>query len=191
MSVDRSPVDRESWEAAVRHLYEDAHPFDATGPRRHADWVLDVLAVMARVPDPRGWAGLDDDASDPEREASPLYPFVAHPPEYVAQRLREIDRDSAENLLLALTDDGCRMSSLHRFAESEEELRAMVGTVLARYGDGASYYTNVTRPGPVPGRLDFTTSGWGYSPLTVYSEDYGLVVVTDTEVGMFWNSADY
>lgn len=122
-----------------------------------------------------------------------MYPFLAHPPEYVAARLYEIDRISAENLLLALTDDSCRLSSLRRFTESEEELRAMVGTVLARYGDGASYHTNVTRPGPerIPGRLDFTTPDWGYSPLTAYTEDYGLVVVTDTEVGMFWNFADH
>ncbi|WP_328718894.1 hypothetical protein OHT52_04885 [Streptomyces sp. NBC_00247] len=193
MSVDRTPVDQKSWETAVRHLYEDSFPYDATGPRRHPDWILDVLALMARVPDPRGWAGLDDEARAPERQASPMYPFLAHPPEYVAARLYEIDRISAENLLLALTDDSCRLSSLRRFTESEEELRAMVGTVLARYGDGASYHTNVTRPGPerIPGRLDFTTPDWGYSPLTAYTEDYGLVVVTDTEVGMFWNFADH
>lgn len=45
-------IDQTSWEAAVRHLYEDAYPYDATGPRRHENWVLDVLALMARAPDP-------------------------------------------------------------------------------------------------------------------------------------------
>ncbi|MFF0434901.1 hypothetical protein ACFYU9_22020 [Streptomyces sp. NPDC004327] len=174
-------VDQTAWEAAVRHLYEDAYPYDATGPRRHDDWVLDVLAVMARaVPDPRGWAGLDDGAA-----------FAGHPPEYVAARLKEIDRESAENLLLALTDDGCTLAGLERFTESEEELRAMARTVLARYGDGAVYLTNVDRPGRGPGTLDFTTRDWAYSPLSVYSEDYGLVVVTDTEVAVFWNFSDY
>ncbi|MEU8761070.1 hypothetical protein [Streptomyces sp. NPDC048659] len=184
-------VDQAAWEAAVRHLYEDAYPYDATGPRRHEDWVLDVLAVMGRVPDPRGWAGLDDAADDPERAASPVYPFAARPAEYVRARLYEIDRGSAENLLLALTDDGCALSNLDRFAESEEELRAMARTVLARYGDGAVFHTNVTRPGGPPGTLDFTSPNWGYAPLGVYSEDYGLVVVSDTEVGLFWNFSDY
>jgi hypothetical protein len=184
-------VDQTSWEAAVRHLYEDAYPYDATGPRLHEDWVLDVLALMARVPDPRGWAGLDDAAHSPEREGFPTYPFTVHPPQYVAERLREIDRDSAENLLLALTDDKCALSNLERFTESEEELRAMARTVLARYGDAASYHTNVTRPGRAPGTLDFTTSHWGYGPLSVHSEDYGLIVVSETEVGMFWNFSDY
>ncbi|MFD9604364.1 hypothetical protein [Streptomyces sp. NPDC059970] len=184
-------VDQTSWEAAVRHLYEDAYPYDATGPRRHEDWVLDVLALMARVPDPRGWAGLDDAAQNPEREASPTYPFVAHPPEYIARRLQEIDQDSAENLLLALTDDRCTLSNLRRFTESEEELRAMARTVLARYGDEATYHTNVSKRGSKPGTLDFTTPNWGYSPLSVYSEDCGLIVVSDTEVGMFWNFSDY
>ncbi|MFC9173969.1 MULTISPECIES: hypothetical protein [Streptomyces] len=185
------PVDQKSWEAAVRHLYEDACPYDATGARRHEDWILDVLALMARVPDPRGWTGLDDTAQHPEREASPTYPFVAHPPEYVARRLQKIDGGSAENLLLALTDDGCTLSNLARFTESQGELREMARTILARYGEGASYHTNVNKPGHVRGTLDFTTSDWAYSPLSVYSEDYGLIVVSDAEVGMFWNFSDY
>jgi hypothetical protein len=68
----------------------------------------------------------------------------------------------------------------------------MARTILARYGDAATYHTNVSRPGPVPGTLDFTTSHWGYNPLSdVYSEDCGLIVVSDTEVGMFWNFSDY
>ncbi|MBK0373884.1 hypothetical protein ACF07U_28065 [Streptomyces californicus] len=186
------PLEQNSWEAAVRHLFEDAYPYDATGPRRHKDWVLDVLKLMARaVPDPRGWTGLDDSAQDPEREGFATYPFAVHPPEYIALRLREIDRASAENLLLALTDDCCTLSNLKRFTESEGELRVMARTILARYGDEATYHTNVSRPGPVPGALDFTTSHWGYNPLSVYSEDCGLIVVSDTEVGMFWNFSDY
>ncbi|MFG2641187.1 hypothetical protein ACGFYP_09500 [Streptomyces sp. NPDC048370] len=184
-------VDQASWEAAVRHLYEDASPYDATGPRRHEDWILDVIALMTRVPDPRGWAGLDDEAEHPERQASPAYPFVAHPPEYIAPRLQQIDRDSAENLLLALTDDSCTLSNLRRFKESEQELREMARTILARYGDEATYHTNANKPGHVRGTLDFTSSDWAYNPLSVYSEDYGLIVVSKTEVGMFWNFSDY
>ncbi|MGV9789572.1 hypothetical protein [Streptomyces sp. NPDC003435] len=183
-------VDQASWEAAVRHLFEDAYPYDATGPRRHEDWVLDLLPLMARVPDPRGWVGLDDAAQDPERGASPTYPFVSHLLDHIRKCLREIDRNSAENLLLALTDDGCTLSNLRRFTESEEELRLMARTVLARYGDAAAFHTNVDRPGTAPGALDFTTSNWGYHPLSVYSEDCGLIVVSDTEVGMFWNFSD-
>ncbi|MCS0635823.1 hypothetical protein NX801_09115 [Streptomyces sp. LP05-1] len=183
-------VDQSSWEAAVRHLYEDAYPFDATGPRRHENWVLDLLAVMDRVPDPRGWTGLDYAAQMPEAAGFPAFPFNDHPPEYIAQRLQEIDRDSAENLLLALTGDGCTLSNLAHFKESEEELRAMARTILARYGDKATYHTNINRPGHVRGTLDFTSSGWAYSLLSVYTEDYGLVVVSDTEVGMFWNFSD-
>jgi hypothetical protein len=150
---------------------------------------------MARaVPDPRGWTGLDDTAQTPERETYPTYPFAVHPPEYIAARLHEIDRASAENLLLALTDDCCTLSNLKRFTESEEELRAMARTILARYGDEATYHTNVKKPGHVRGTLDFTSSSWAYSPLALtndYSEDCGLIVVSDTEVGMFWNFSDY
>ncbi len=184
-------VDQASWDAAVRHLYRDATAYVATGARRHEDWVLDFLAVTARVPDPRGWAVVDDTARNPDREGFPAYPFAVHPPEYVAPRLREIDRDSAEDLLLALTEEGCTLSNLRYFDESPDELRAMARTVLARYGDEATYHTNVSKQGSAPGTLDFTLEGLGYSPLSTLVEDCGLVIVTDTEVGLFWTFADY
>ncbi|MEU9701942.1 hypothetical protein [Streptomyces sp. NPDC047981] len=184
-------VDQESWETAVHHLYEDAYAYVATGPRRHEDWTLDVLAVMARVPDPRGWTGVDDAARDPDRVGNPIHPFADRSPEYVARRLQRIDRESAENLLLALTEDGCTLSNLQYFSESPDELRAMARTILARYGDEAGFHTNVKKPAHVRGTLDFTTRNRAYSPLSVYTEDCGLVVVADTEVGLFWNFADY
>ncbi|TLQ44990.1 hypothetical protein [Streptomyces marianii] len=192
-------IDQASWEAAVRHLYEDAYGYTATGPRTHEDWRIDVVAVMERaVPDPRGWAGLDDDADDPGREERPAYPFrppfKADPlrpitPADVGERLWEIDRASAENLLLALTDDGCTLRNLERFTESFEELQKMARTVLARYGDTFTCHTNVST-GPHDGTLDFRGSSPGWTPMTFYGEDCGLVVVSDTEVGLFWAFGD-
>ncbi|MFJ3520581.1 hypothetical protein [Streptomyces sp. NPDC090131] len=179
----------------MRHLYEDAFTFDATGPRRHEDWRADVLAVMERaVPDPRGWVVLDGAANERVAE-HPAYPFrPAHKadpqrrltPADVGDRLYEIDRASAENLLLALTDSRCTLRNLERFTESFDELQAMARTVLARYGDTFTCYTNVTVGGPRNGALDFDSSHWGYSPMTFYWEDAGLVIVSDTEVGLFW-----
>ncbi|MEW1698072.1 hypothetical protein [Streptomyces sp. NPDC091278] len=184
-------VDQNSWDAAVRHLYRDAFAYIATGARRHEDWVLDALALMGRaVPDPRGWARVDDAAQAPERQVCPAYPFAVHPPEYVAPRLKEIDRDSAEDLLLALTETGCTLANLQYFDESPEQLREMARTVLARYGDTATYHTNVNKRGSAPGTLDFTRESLGYSPLGVLMEDCGLVIVSDTEVGLFWSFAD-
>ncbi|MFD5496328.1 hypothetical protein ACTWJ9_02790 [Streptomyces sp. GDS52] len=184
-------ADQTSWDAAVRHLYRDATAYIATGPRRHEDWTLDVLALMARaVSDPRGWARVDDAEKDPERVGNPTWPFAAHPPEYVAPRLKEIDRDSAESLLLALTEGGCTLSNLQYFTESPDELRAMARTILARYGDEATYHTNVSKRGSAPGTLDFTLESMGYSLMSVFTEDCGLVVVSNTEVGLFWNFND-
>ncbi|MER5890251.1 hypothetical protein ABT160_41030 [Streptomyces sp. NPDC001941] len=186
-------VEQGEWEKAVRHLFEDAFPYDATGPRRHEDWVLDVIDLMARaVPDPRGWAGLDAATYFPESKLYPTFPFVPHPPEYLAKRLHEIDRAGAEGLLLGLTDEGCTVVNLRRFTESEEELREMARTILARYGDGARFYTNVRKPSNLTGTVDISApDSFSYSPFSQYTEDYGLIVVTDNEVGMFWNFADY
>ncbi|USQ84405.1 hypothetical protein NFX46_11730 [Streptomyces phaeoluteigriseus] len=184
-------VDRHSWDTAVRHLYRDAVAYIATGPRRHEDWTLDVLALMARsVPDPRGWTRVDDAEKEPERVGNPTWPFAIRPPEYVAPRLKEIDRDSAENLILALTEGGCTLSNLQYFDESVNELRAMARTILARYGDDAAYRTNVSKRCSAPGTLDFTLESLEYSPMSVFTEDCGLVVVSDTEVGLFWTFND-
>ncbi|MFJ3975775.1 hypothetical protein [Streptomyces sp. NPDC090021] len=191
-----SVADQAPWEGAIRHLYEDAYSFIATGPRAHEDWRADVLAVMARaVPDPRGWAGLDDTASERSQE-HPDFPFCrpfvgdepSRPltPADIGERLHEIDRASAENLLLALTDGGCTLRNLERFTESFDELQNMARTVLARYGDTFTCHTNVT-VGAGRGRtLDFGASHWGYTPMTSCWEDAGLVIVSDTEVGLFW-----
>ncbi|WP_405439213.1 hypothetical protein OG373_17935 [Streptomyces avidinii] len=191
-------VSKVSWEAAVRHLYEDAFTFSATGPRGHEDWSADVLAVMERaVPDPRGWAGLDDTANERSQE-HPAFPFCrpsfrADPsrpltPADVRERLYEIDRASAENLLLALTDDGCTLRNLERFTESFEELQGRARTILARYGDAFTCHTNVSSIGHV-GTLDFGKP-MGWLPMTFYGEDCGLVVVSETEVGLFWAFGD-
>ncbi|MEV5725003.1 hypothetical protein AB0N50_04155 [Streptomyces pharetrae] len=112
------------------------------------------------------------------------------PPEYVRPRLAEIDRDSAENLLLALTEGGCSLASLQYFDESPDELRAMARTVLARHGSGATCRTNVRKTGGAPGTLGFTVRSLECSPMSVCTEDCGLVVVSDTEAGLFWNFND-
>ncbi|MER5418049.1 hypothetical protein [Streptomyces virginiae] len=125
-------IDQMSWEAAVRHLYEDAFTFSATGPRNHEDWQVDVLAVM---------------------------------------------------------EDRCTLRNLERFSESFEELQEMARTILARYGDAFTCHTNVSTVGHV-GRLDFGGQSVGWTPMTFYGEDCGLVVVSDTEVGLFWTFGD-
>jgi hypothetical protein len=44
-------VDQIAWEAAVRHLFEDAFPYDATGPRRHEGAHLGHRYPPRRIPD--------------------------------------------------------------------------------------------------------------------------------------------
>lgn len=46
--------------------------------------------------------------------------------------------------------------------------------------------TNVTVGASKDDTLDFGASHRGYTPMTFYGEDCGLVVVSDTEVGLFW-----
>ncbi|GGT20290.1 hypothetical protein [Streptomyces purpureus] len=184
-------VDRSSWDGAVRHLYEDAFCCMVTGPRCHEDWRSDVLAVMRRpVPDPRGWLTLDDTAEDPEREVRPAYPFRVFTAEELGERLFPITHASAEELLLALTDDSCTLQNVRRFGESMDELRVLARTVLARYGTDFACYTNITDASDA-GVIDFTTSGRSWVQLSEYADDAVLVVVSEDEVGLFATFGDY
>ena len=111
------PVDQTSWEAAVRHLYRDAYAYDRHGPTPPRG-----LGPRRPRPDgpgsgPPGWAGVDDAAQNPEREESPPTPSPPTPRSTSRRRLKEIDPASAENLLLALTDDRCTLSNLRCFRE--------------------------------------------------------------------------
>ncbi|MET7495218.1 hypothetical protein [Streptomyces sp900116325] len=40
------------------------------------------------------------------------------------------------------------------------------------------------------GKPYFTLESLGYSPLGVFTEDCGLAIVSDTEVGLFWTFSD-
>ncbi|WP_244888766.1 hypothetical protein [Streptomyces purpureus] len=152
-------IDQSTWNGAVRHLYEDAFVYVATGARHHEDWRSDVLAVVERgVTDPQGWLVLDDSADAPERDEWPSFPYRQFTTEELGERLFAIDRDSAEQLLLALTDDGCTLQNTRRFRESTDELRELARHILARYGTGATFHTNITGARNT-GTLDFTSSG--------------------------------
>ncbi|MGW0390292.1 hypothetical protein ACWDYJ_05195 [Streptomyces sp. NPDC003042] len=187
-------VEQAAWEAALHHLHDNSFAYMATGAREHSDWRLDVLAVMNRaVPDARGWLVLDDhlapEGGGPAEGSS--YPFLPPSLEQLAEQLYEIDPEAAAHQLVAMTDDSCWLPrGLRSFAEGLDELLEMARTVLARFGPQFTCLTNVTlaydNRNP-----DYSSSSLGRHAMSVYSDDNGLVVVSDTEVGVFWTFADY
>ncbi|WP_328830444.1 hypothetical protein OHT77_23375 [Streptomyces sp. NBC_00252] len=173
------------WEAALLRLLEDVYTFAATGPKTDTDWQSDMLAVMNReVNDPRGWHILDWDKKNvEEREPNaPSFPFLPLSHETLATRLFPVTPDTAARLLVTMTFEWGPVEP----EKNTQEFLADARTVLNRYGDNISCYTNITdaRISPSP---DLTTGVHGWTPLTRYDGDFGLVVVSPEEVGVFWS----
>ncbi|MEU2384906.1 hypothetical protein ABZ606_09610 [Streptomyces sp. NPDC012461] len=173
------------WEDAVVRLLDDVYTFAATGPKTSAGWQKDTLAVMNReVEDPRGWITLDwDRQNDQERTASrPSYPFIPLSEEELERRLRPVTAETAVRLLVEMTYEWGPVGT-------EEQTRvafADARTVLHRYGDGISCYANISAAGE-SSSPDLSKGVTGWSPLTDFIGDFGFIVVSSKEVGVYWS----
>ncbi|WP_197287486.1 hypothetical protein [Streptomyces apocyni] len=188
-----NPASQQDWEAAALRLFEDEYVFVATGPRRHADWRTDVLAVMSRATsDPRGWETLDEDKERsteyPERDAS--FPFTVSTESRLGEILHEVGPGPAAQLLVALTDEWFQVKNIRDFPKRREVLLADARTLLARYTPGYTCYTTAGNAAGdrTPEFFDKVTGGF---QATDYLSDLGLVVVSSEEVGVFWRFNTY
>ncbi|MEV4975802.1 hypothetical protein [Streptomyces scopuliridis] len=189
-----TPTPQQEWEAAARRLFEDEYAFVCTGPRAHADWRTDALAIMAReTQDPRGWVTLDwDSESDPaeaeQRRRS--FPFTLPSESVLGESLYEISLDSAAPLIVALTDEWFEVKNIPDFANRKEQLLADARILLARFGRDATCYTTAgnARTTKDP---DFFQPIRGGVGITEHLMDLGLLVVSASEVGVFWRFNAY
>ncbi|MDX3315122.1 hypothetical protein ACWGH3_18800 [Streptomyces sp. NPDC054884] len=178
-------VTQADWETAVLRLLEDLYTFVATGPRTHSGWQSDVLAVMNReVGDPRAWNTLDWDEDRDEEEAAdgPSYPFLPLSREVLTERLHLITSETAVQLLAAMTYDWGPVES----DGDEAQVLADARTLLGRYGDAPTCYSNIT-DGRMSSSPDLSKGVTGWTPLTRYDGDFGFVVVSSEEIGVFWS----
>lgn len=178
-------VTQVAWEEAALRLLEDVYTFVATGPRAHPNWQSDVLAVLNReVDDPRGWSRLDWDKDNHEERTAhgSSFPFLPLSREELTERLFPITVETAARLLVTMTYDWGPVGP----EEDAMDALADARTLLDRYGDEVSCYSNITkaRVSPSP---DLTAGVTGWRPLTDYDGDYGLIVISPEEVGVFWS----
>lgn len=193
---------RSPWNAAALRLLDDVYAFAATGPRRHADWAHDVLAVLHRqVGDPRGWVRLDGDRTNTARHTVPAYPFDPPPASQVAERLYPLEAQAAVGVLAVMTEEWQSEPAPVRSRPDRDAVLADARTLLDRFGPDASYWTNATAAAgdPAPDLLaaglrgtrshSFLASEY-LNGLDLF-EDLGLIVVSDDEVGVFWSFGAY
>lgn len=172
-----------SWENAALRLLEDVYTFAATGPRTPAGWQRDALAVMNReVDDPRGWITLDwDKGNEEERVNRPCFPFVPLSEDELGSRLHPVTAETAAGLLVEMTFEWGSAGTDERVRTAFADAR----TLLDRYGDRISCFSNVAeaRRASSP---DLTNGVTGWIPLTDFIGDFGFVIVSPEEVGVFW-----
>lgn len=183
-----STVAESDWSTALEAFRRCGRVFARVGDRRHGNWKVDALRVMRRDSmDPRGWEVADD----------PLWWWV---PDYADEAFDRALAERPEEVEEALPFFGVEERDLDRLYETsrkgaalaikaalggkrEVEIPCEVETVLARFVGGVGYFTNISE---LRGLTDEFRDGWSYSPISSYMMDYGAIVVTSSEVGVFW-----
>ncbi|EFL25842.1 hypothetical protein SSOG_05556 [Streptomyces himastatinicus ATCC 53653] len=186
-----SPLERDSWNSAALRLFDDKYSLVITGPRKHPDWHQDVIAVLQReVEDPRGWISLDWEIEHDQTEHGPAFPFRSITTDYLAEHLHEITVTSASHLLVTMTDDWFSVKNIPDFPDRRGELLADSRTLLSRYGATPACYTTSISARTTRDPDFFTKTSAGVE-FTDFIMDLGLVVVSETEVGVFWSFNAY
>ncbi|MEV6580531.1 hypothetical protein AB0M92_20460 [Streptomyces sp. NPDC051582] len=183
------PLDSTTWEAALVRLLDDVYTFAMTGPRRHEDWSEDVLAVMERtVADPRGWRVMEWQVDREGREAGrPSHPFLALTAEEVREGLSPVASAAAAELLASLAQEWFFEPAPVRSRADRDEVLADAGTVLARFGPDATFWSS-SEEARTSASPDFLARDLeGGRPFTDHMMALGLVAVSPDEVGVFWS----
>ncbi|MGW2129908.1 hypothetical protein [Streptomyces coelicoflavus] len=182
-------LDASTWSAAVE-MYRHRYSFIAVGPRTGEDWRFDVAAIMRReVADPRGWRGDDPEVGEPELLEDPAFPFRVPPvdEEGAAQWRRglyEIPRRSVVRLLVMLATNEMNVTRQRGFVERRVGMERHAEVILSRFPGGSAFFTNTSHGGEDPDFYEKVTGCW---PMSQYAWDFGLLAVSDEEVGLVWS----
>ncbi|MZE47663.1 hypothetical protein GTY49_32935 [Streptomyces sp. SID5477] len=171
-------------------MYRNRYSFIAVGPRTHEDWLPDVAAVMhRRRADPRGWRGRDSEQGEQELEEDPGFPFRVPPADAAGaaewrSRLFEIPRSAVVRLLVMLATDGMDVSRQYGFGDRRTGMEEHARVILSRFPEGSEFFTNTRHDGDHPDFYEKVTGCW---PMSQYAWDFGLLAVSDEEVGLVWS----
>ncbi|AKN75092.1 hypothetical protein QR97_02790 [Streptomyces sp. PBH53] len=182
-------LDERSWSDAIG-MYERRATIAKVTSREHENWLLDLSTLMrGDTRDARGWRTVDVWEGEPERFDEPSYPFVM-PPEALATAdawksyLCEIPRSQAVRFLVALSTPWIDVTEEPDFEERKEALETNARVILSRFPEGSHFYANTGRGSDT---LDYYQRITGWNPFSVRTYDFGLVLVSETEVGMVWS----
>ncbi|NUV63710.1 hypothetical protein [Streptomyces sp. CAI-85] len=182
-------LDERSWAEAME-MYEKRVTIAKVTGREHENWLLDVATLIhGETRDVRGWRTVDRWEGELDRIDEPSYPF-AIPPEALAAPdawkpyLYEIPRSQALRFLVALATPWIDVTKEPDFEERREALEADAGVILSRFPEGSHFYANTGRSSAT---CDYYQRVSEWQPFSTRTFDFGLVLVSETEVGMVWS----
>ncbi|MEU5163095.1 hypothetical protein AB0G74_26290 [Streptomyces sp. NPDC020875] len=181
-------LNEQSWSEALE-LYKHWSRIVKVTNREHEDWALDVYTLMrCSTPDARGWQTLDPYELEFERDDDPFFPFVFLPgdPSDTSRwkdHLNEIPRFSARQYLVKLSTGWLNVNQEPDFAARRAVLEEKADAILSRFPNGSRFYANAR---PSGGSLDYYEGSSGWFPFSARDVDQGLILVSETEVGMVW-----
>ncbi|WP_028806652.1 hypothetical protein [Streptomyces sp. 303MFCol5.2] len=182
-------LDERSWSDAI-DMYERRATIAKVTRREHENWVLDLSTLMrGDTRDTRGWRTVDMWEGELDRLDEPSYPFVM-PPEVVATAeawkpyLHEIPRSQAVRFLVALATPWIDVTKEPEFEERREGLEAKARVILSRFPEGSRFYANTGHGSDTRDYYQRVSRWYSFSVRTF---DFGLVLVSETEVGMVWS----
>ncbi|MEV7749104.1 hypothetical protein [Streptomyces griseofuscus] len=179
-------LDSASWQAGLLELFGGAFAFAAVGPRTQDDWRRDVQAVMMRkAKDPRDWSALIVPPPSSASAETDEKPFADLRLEEFDRLLYPVGRESATQLLVALQGEFYQSINIPNFANREKQLIVCAKRILSRFGLDARFYTNAAEARDDP-NVDLVNPDTEWNCLSEFTTDCGLVVVSDSEVGVFW-----
>ncbi|MER5894829.1 hypothetical protein [Streptomyces sp. NPDC001876] len=149
-----------------------------------------MAAIMRReVADPRGWRGDDPEVGEPELLEDPAFPFRVPPvDEEGAAKWRsglfEIPRRSVVRLLVMLATNEMNVTRQHGFAERRTGMERHAEAILSRFPGRSAFFTNTRHGGEDPDFYERVSGCW---PMSQYVWDFGLLAVSDEEIGLIWS----
>ncbi|MFJ4689501.1 hypothetical protein [Streptomyces sp. NPDC088789] len=182
-------LDERSWAAAIDMYARRTTIAKVTG-RTHEDWALDAHTLLrGDTHDIRGWRTRDVWEGELERLEDPFFPFSLLPDDAAAtdawkSHVYEIPRSSAERFLVALSTPWINVTKEPDFNERREELEAKARVILSRFPEGSHFYANT---GGRSASLDYYRPVTGWHSFSVRTYDFGMFLVSETEVGMVWS----
>ncbi|MFC9636863.1 helix-turn-helix domain-containing protein [Streptomyces mirabilis] len=194
--MDRSTVDR--WRARfIARRLDGLHDEPRSGrpPSILLDRVEEVIVATLES------LRLDRDRTNAARHTAPAYPFdLPDAPEFPG-RLYPLEAQAANTALAIMAEEWQSEPAPIRSRPDRDAVLADARTLLDRYGPTARCWTNATAAASDPAP-DFLAAGLqgteSHGFLTCdylngldFSEDLGLIAVTDDEVGVFWSFGAY